>query len=794
MKKNILQKYFIIVAATLLQSTLLKAETWVTLPYPQDIAQQLKDDQKKVDLEKEDEITYSSLQDLFNNNQDNTILIAAVITQDPNGQLIINYEDAYTALYKPIGAIEGDYPYFEAFSKPLDALRQPILVLYFFFITRKKEGERYTYHAKYYGDIKDTPSLAALLKDIVTFNRAVNDKYTTATAFNYHKNNFVTMFNAITQNWNNFITEKNVMSDDQLLKKIKETPNWVDAANILIDTQNKRTLKKIASATGFDAIKDIIEKYKPSGLLETMIIFIKKQNSYFDFSEHQQKTLAQNIIDIVKKYFSTMPQQEQLNLLVFLETYTEKIKKILDSQDNNQIRNLSSLDINILYPAIEKLFSELEFPEFKNRIRLQKAIDEILKDHGFAQFELSAIRKVFDEQLKPQNIKMPLKDFQNIIQKKSVVFAPFPDVIFNLIHDYAPLLEEYQTDKNGTLEDLNLQFMNIVYDFFPRLNPAVKPTFILNLKKIKSTNDVLQGVIAGIIEDYEQKEQEEKLGKIINKILSEHLETREVVALFDTEIKPLKVKIPLDTFKKIIKEYDMALAWDSPLFLKFIHDNLPLIKEYGSNKEKTTEELYREFIKIIQDLASRVLPDTRARFIANLKNVSTTNPHITTAIARIIEDYTKEQEEERKRKELLVEKTLAKIQDVRSVRDAAQLFKTLVELNMPHKKTSQALKMIIDVLINKANDPYSAFTLLLDLNFRGQELDLAVNDIINTAKKKLLSLTPQEEGYFINSFKKIGDQKSLFKNIIEKAINNAPQQRAANEQALLNLAQALTSI
>jgi hypothetical protein len=185
--------------------------------------------------------------------------------------------------------------------------------------------------------------------------------------------------------------------------------------------------------------------------------------------------------------------------------------------------------------------------------------------------------------------------------------------------------------------------------WFPGLNKASQNIFILNLKKIKSNNDVLQSVIADIIENYERKEKEEKLAKIIMKLFNQQLFATEIVKIFDKEIKPLNVKIPLDTFKKIIQKYDLAFAQNPSSFLKFIGDNLLLITEYANKQEETTQALTQEFIKAIQKAAALVLPGEKAHFIANLKQVTTNNNSIKKALSDIIENYTQEQEDERVR-------------------------------------------------------------------------------------------------------------------------------------------------
>lgn len=711
MEKNILKKYFMIAAAILLQiqSTFLRAETWVNLPYPNDIKDHIKDENKKIDLD-DDPLYLGSFNELFDSAKTDSIIAAAFITKDTHGELSVSYVNPLS--------------YLDDFFKNVPNNPQAI-------ITKKA-----------YNDLKRT--------------------YKQEDA-NYRTGQH-TFKNYILKEDERFTT---VVEDDR--------DPWHRKPPFFVDP------------------------FKGS-LIENIYFFkitrTKKEDGLYDYKAEYIGNLDDivgNTPDIIN-WGPTKIANLQLELINNFEgdttakasEFKKIIKKYKDAYEDSIANALTDL-----LPENRNVS-----PEEKKKRQREKALDDILQHLGQGIRQLLNITKVFDQQIKPFGIKIPLKDFQNIIEEKKESFGLEVNYIFDIIHDYAPLIEEYDLNKEDTIEALNTQFVKILYELYPKLSSLLKFNLIRNLKKIKTNNEALQSVITGIIDDYEQKENEDKFVKIITKIITQPHSAQQLVATFDREIKPLNVKINLNTFQRIIKNHAKVLAFNSQLFWQFINDNLPLIREYANKKEETTQALYAEFIRALQDLSPQVLPDSKAEFIANLKKVVTTNSEIKMAIAAIINDYTKEQEREKAERAGKILVKLSSIKDAQRGRVAEKYFEETSKLDLSHQELQTALNNVIEVHINKDNDPYAAFTFFkIHGSYQDQQdLNRAINNIVTMAKQRLLSLAPQEEYAFIASFKKIGDDNRLFKDIIATAIKNAPQERAASAKALVNFAQALSSI
>ena len=167
----------------------LKCDPIITLPYPEDIAKKLKNDnQKNLDLADSEPLTNYTFEEIFTEAKTSKIIVAGVATYDIEGtgrtskvsdKFVIHYYDAlelhkfFMVALKKGGKDEiitkGNYNYLKNnnYTSDIDPFTQErIQAVYFFEIDRSGAEDKYSYTAKYIGNFADIINDASKIADL----------------------------------------------------------------------------------------------------------------------------------------------------------------------------------------------------------------------------------------------------------------------------------------------------------------------------------------------------------------------------------------------------------------------------------------------------------------------------------------------------------------------------------------------------------------------------------------------------------------------------------------------------
>lgn len=527
MKKNSLKKYVMLVAGFLLQShgSTIQAETWVALPYPDNIKDLLKDENKKIDLD-DDPLFLGSLNELFDSARTDAIIVAAFITKKEDN-------------------------FFVSYTNPLSYLHD-----FFKNVPGNKKG---LITEKTYDQLKRT------------YKKQNPDYVTSEHDFTTH----------ILQQGQKFTTS----DEDDLRPFYAKPPYFVDGFNGLI-IQNVYFFKIIRTK------KNDTYDYKAEyiGNLDNIV------------------TSASKIADLVRELINNFEGDNNAK--------KDELKRIIQEYKNAQENDIANSLLGSQTTTLEE-----------KKERLQEAIDEILNDTEFFQFQLPHIKKVFDEQIKPLGIKIPLEMFKEIIEKKSLVFAPSPHITWQLMQDYSPYIEEYQDKKDEILKTLHDQFVSIILTLFPRLTRDAKSDFIQNLKKINTTNESLKDIITDVINDYIYEEEKRIKTALLNIKNAQSGAAAEKI-FKDENIAEKASSISSPAAEDVIKIY---INKDNDPFAAFLF----LLGETNYNgQERATN-------KLVNQAKERLLvltPQEEAIFVRQFKKIGEKMPLFKNTIETAIKD------------------------------------------------------------------------------------------------------------------------------------------------------------
>jgi hypothetical protein len=162
-----------------IQGGMLQADSIITFPYPRDVASQIKDNFKKIDIEDaaDEGLSLVNFKDLFDSAESSSIIIASVITSIKD-KYVAHYYDALAFIqfllmdwrHNPYKVLKGVGH--KDFKDPVN--RQKIERVYFFAVTRFGQIGNYSYKIKYLDDlgsiINDDKKIAYLESEVIKNN------------------------------------------------------------------------------------------------------------------------------------------------------------------------------------------------------------------------------------------------------------------------------------------------------------------------------------------------------------------------------------------------------------------------------------------------------------------------------------------------------------------------------------------------------------------------------------------------------------------------------------------------